>query len=186
MIDLRQLRQSVAQGMSFEYVFFWGHRPSYDGKMNTTCLSQWYNAPFVVDGVEYSTAEHWMMAEKARLFNDEPIVAEILATPDPKTAKLLGRKVRKFDEAVWKKNARRIVTEGSVAKFGQHAHLLKFLLNTGDAVLVEASPYDRIWGIGLKEADSRAKHPGNWLGENWLGFSLMEARSILRGRLTDA
>ncbi len=182
-MDISELRKLVPGGKTFEYLYFWGHSPSYDGKVNKSCLSQWYVAPFVVDGTEYLTAEHWMMAEKARLFNDELMLEEILAAPDPKTAKMLGRKVRRFDGAIWEKNARRIVTEGNVFKFEQHSHLLKFLLSTGESILVEASPYDRIWGIGLKEDDSRAKHPATWLGANWLGFSLMEVRRILRERL---
>lgn len=119
------------------------------------------------------------MASKARLFGDEETLAEILNSNDPKTAKALGRKVKNFDDVVWPQNARRLVTEGNVAKFGQNAALGKFLLETGKAVLVEASPYDRIWGIGLKAEDKNAKHPDTWQGQNLLGFALMDVRNEL-------
>ena len=119
------------------------------------------------------------MASKARLFEDEETLGEILVAPDAKTAKALGRKVLNFDDDVWKANARRLVTKGNVAKFEQNEELKKFLLGTGDAVLVEASPYDRIWGIGLKAGDGRAMHPDTWQGQNLLGFALMDVRSGL-------
>ncbi|MFM7927100.1 MAG: NADAR family protein, partial [Pirellula sp.] len=88
----------------------------------------------------------------------------------------LGRKVRGFKDEVWVANARRIVTEGNIAKFSQNEGLKSFLLATGTKVLVEASPYDRIWGIGLGAEDPKAKHPTTWQGENLLGFALMDVR----------
>jgi ribA/ribD-fused uncharacterized protein len=87
---------------------------------------------------------------------------------------------RNFDDEVWKQNARRLVTEGNVAKFSQNDDLGEFLLGTGAAVVVEASPYDRIWGIGLKASDERAKNPATWQGQNLLGFALMDVRDELR------
>lgn len=90
-----------------------------------------------------------MMAAEARLFGDNEMLKQILAAPDPQTAKALGRQVRGFDDAVWKASARHLVTEGNIAKFQQNPALRGFLLSTGDAVLVEASPRDCIWGIGL-------------------------------------
>ncbi len=136
-------------------------------------------ASFVVDGLLYPTAEHWMMAEKARLFGDEESEAEILEARDPKTAKALGRSVRGFDGEVWDEHCREIVTRGNVEKFGQNEALRKFLLGTAGAVLVEASPYDRIWGIGLRQSDKHASNPVEWRGTNLLGFALMDVREQL-------
>lgn len=181
MLTLDLLRQRCSQGESFEYLFFWGHQPSKTGEVTKACFSQWFASPFTIEGTLYITAEHWMMAEKARLFGDEQSLAKILKAPDPNSAKALGRQVQGFDDSIWKQNARRIVTEGNLAKFSQNDDLRDFLLATGEAVLVEASPYDRIWGIGLKAGDERAKHPATWQGQNLLGFALVDVRAELRG-----
>ncbi len=95
--------------------------------------------------VDYPTAEHWMMAGKARLFGDEDALRRIVVAPDPKSAKAIGREVRGFDDKVWKANCRQIVTEGNLYKFSQNEELKAFLLSTGDAVIVEAAPRDQIW-----------------------------------------
>jgi len=142
-------------------------------------MSQWFAASFEIEGIIYPTAEHWMMASKAKLFGDDETLQQILDSADPKTAKALGRNVKNFDESVWKTNCRRFVTEGNSAKFGQNEALKAFLLGTEDQVLVEASPYDTIWGIGLKATDSKAKHPDTWQGQNLLGFALMDVRAEL-------
>ena len=181
MLDLATLRQRCTKGEQFRYLLFWGHQPSKDGRITPSCLSQWYAAPFTVDGIFYPTAEHWMMASKAKLFEDGESLQQILTSPDPKTAKALGRQVRNFDDKAWKANCRRLVTEGNLAKFGQNESLRDYLLGTEDHVLVEASPYDRLWGIGLKATDVRAKHPDTWQGQNLLGFALMDVRSEIRG-----
>lgn len=149
--------------------------------MIKSCLSQWYAAPFTVDGILYPTAEHWMMAAKARVFDDDEVLAQILAAPDPKAAKALGRTVRNFDSDQWRDTALEMVVEGNLAKFSQNRPLQEFLVGTGDVVLVEASPDDRIWGIGLAADDERALEPGSWRGQNLLGFALMSVRSQLRG-----
>lgn len=179
-MDLEQLCLRVASGESFEYLLFWGHRPSKDGSVGKSCFSQWFPAPFLVAGVRYLTAEHWMMAGKARLFGDEATLAKILSLEHPGAAKSLGRQVQGFDQAKWMTVARRIVTEGNIAKFGQNESLRSYLLGTGDRVLVEASPNDRIWGIGLAADDPLAQHPATWQGGNLLGFALMDAREALR------
>jgi ribA/ribD-fused uncharacterized protein len=106
-----------------------------------------------VDGTVYATAEHWMMAGKARLFADAEIAARIVAARTPGGAKKLGRQVRGFREEVWVRERAALVVEGNVAKFGQESELGGFLLGTGSRVLVEASPLDRIWGIGLAVDD---------------------------------
>lgn len=180
MLDLYTLRKRCEDGESFDYLYFWGHQKSKSGQITKSCFSQWYSSPFLVAEVHYATAEHWMMAAKARLFKDDETLAQILETMDPKDAKALGRKVKNFNEVLWKNEARRLVTEGNAAKFGQNAELKEFLLSTGNSILVEASPYDKIWGIGLKEDDVRAKHPTSWQGQNLLGFALMDVREALR------
>jgi ribA/ribD-fused uncharacterized protein len=163
-----------------KYLFFWGHTPPRDGAVGKHCLSQWWPASFEVDGVIYPTAEHFMMAEKARLFGDEESRLRIIAAPHPNIAKVIGRTVAGFDEERWNDARFDIVVRGSSAKFGQNPELRSFLLNTSERVLVEASPVDRVWGIGLAEDNVRATDPEQWLGLNLLGFALMEARHHLR------
>ncbi|MDQ1015933.1 ribA/ribD-fused uncharacterized protein [Streptomyces afghaniensis] len=175
------LLRAVRAGAGIRYLHFWGHRPRPDGRIGASCLSQWWPAPFTVDGVEYATAEHWMMAGKARLFEDAAAERAVLAAGHPAEAKKAGRLVRGFDEAIWERERFRIVVEGSVHKFGAHPELRAFLLGTGDRVLVEASPVDRVWGIGLAADDEAAADPERWRGPNLLGFALMEARERLRG-----
>jgi len=151
------------------FLFFWGSR-----------LSQWYESPFDIDGVTYLTAEHFMMAEKARLFNDVNILKKILSSKTPALAKKLGRNVSNFDESLWVKSRLNIVVRGNLAKFSQHEDLKTFLLETGDKVLVEASPYDRIWGIGMSESNPDSKTPAKWKGLNLLGIALMKVRNKLK------
>ncbi|MEU6555539.1 NADAR family protein [Streptomyces sp. NPDC046915] len=173
------LVREVHTGVRVKYLHFWGHRPRPDGRVGASCLSQWWPSPFVVDGVEYATAEHWMMAGKARLFEDAEAERHVLAAGHPSQAKKAGRLVRGFDEAIWERERFRIVVEGSVHKFSAHDDLREFLLNTGERVLVEASPVDRVWGIGLAAEDEAAADPERWRGPNLLGFALMEARERL-------
>ncbi|KUM91388.1 hypothetical protein AQI88_37180 [Streptomyces cellostaticus] len=174
------LIREVRAGARIKYLHFWGHRPRPDGRIGASCLSQWWPSPFVVDGVEYATAEHWMMAGKARLFGDAEAERRVLAARHPAEAKKAGRLVRDFDEAIWERERFGIVVEGSVHKFASDAGLREFLLDTGDRVLVEASPVDRVWGIGLAADDEAAAAPERWPGPNLLGFALMEARERLR------
>ena len=169
----------TAAGEPIEYLFFWGHRPHPSGRLGPSCLSQWWPATFTVDGVQYRTAEHWMMAEKARLFRDERSAAAVVAAGSPKEAKALGRGVEGFESARWAAARYDVVVRGNVAKFGQDDALRDYLLGTGDAVLVEASPVDAVWGIGLAADDPRARRPAEWPGQNLLGFALMRARQIL-------
>ncbi|MET7681591.1 NADAR family protein [Streptomyces sp. NPDC005423] len=180
-IDARDaLIREVRAGARVKYLHFWGHRPGPGGRVGAGCLSQWWPSPFTVDGVVYATAEHWMMAGKARLFGDAEAEARVLASGHPSEAKKAGRLVRGFDEETWVRERLGIVVEGSVHKFAADPALREFLLGTGDRVLVEASPVDRIWGIGLAAADEAAGDPERWRGPNLLGFALMEARTRLR------
>ncbi|WP_320773231.1 NADAR family protein [Streptomyces sp. CRN 30] len=178
--DREALVAAVRAGARVKYLCFWGHRPRHDGRAGPGCLSQWWPSPFTVDGVEYATAEHWMMAGKARLFGDAAAERRVLAARHPAEAKKAGRLVRGFDEETWARERFRIVVEGSVHKFAAHAEPRGFLLATGDRVLVEASPVDRVWGIGLAAGDEAATDPERWRGPNLLGFALMAARAELR------
>lgn len=176
-----QLIAQIAQGLEPRYLFFWGHQPRKDGAISKTCFSQWFEAPFMLGGIHYATAEHYMMAEKARLFSDGQTLAKILAAPSPAHAKKLGREVADFDNARWEARGFDAVVEGNVAKFTQNPAMGEFLLNTGNRVLVEASPVDKVWGIGLAGDDPRALHPAQWQGANLLGFALMRVREVLAG-----
>lgn len=178
-MDLATLRRRVEAGETFEYVLFWGHTPRSDGSVGKECFSQWYIASFTVDDVTYPSAEHYMMAGKARLFGDDEMLAQIIDAPAPAAAKQLGRQVRNFDDARWKAACFAIVVAGNVAKFGQNPALARVLLDTGDRVLVEAAPRDRIWGIGMGANNPAARDPRAWRGSNLLGFALMEARDQL-------
>jgi len=177
---LSDLTAEIARGHRPKYVFFWGHTPAADGSVTKSCFSQWWVAPFVIDGFTYLTAEHYMMAAKARLFGDSATLARILAAKHPKQAKELGRQVLGFDEATWVRERFALVVTGNEAKFRQHPPLRDFLLGTGERVLVEASPVDRIWGIGLAADDDDIERPEKWRGLNLLGFALMEVRDLLR------
>jgi ribA/ribD-fused uncharacterized protein len=179
--NLETLRAAIQNGYRPKYLFFWGHTPARPGQIDKHCLSQFWSASFEVEGQVYPTAEHFMMAEKARLFEDSQTLHRILAATHPGEAKKLGRQVAGFEEQLWAEHRFEIVVRGNVAKFGQNEALQSFLLNTKDRVLVEASPTDRIWGIGLAEADERAADPPRWLGLNLLGFALMVVRRQLCG-----
>ncbi|MFE9403928.1 NADAR family protein [Streptomyces sp. NPDC006530] len=177
---LDELIAQVTNGTRIKFLHFWGHTPRRDGSLGPSCFSQWWPSPFTVDGVEYATAEHWMMASKARLFGDAEAERAALAAANPALAKKAGRLVRGFDDAVWRRERYGIVLAGSLYKFGQDEALRRYLLATGDRVLVEASPLDRIWGIGLAADAPEAEDPSRWRGLNLLGFALTEARERLR------
>ena len=173
-----QLIAHLATGNSVKYLHFWGHTPKSEN-VDKSCLSQWFPARFIIDGNTYLTAEHYMMAQKAILFNDAAIFDAVLACQHPAEAKKLGRKVKNFEAGVWNDHCFDFVKDGNVAKFAQNAELKKFLLNTKDRVLVEASPRDPVWGIGMAINDPDVNNPQKWAGENLLGFALMDARAEL-------
>jgi ribA/ribD-fused uncharacterized protein len=162
-----------------DFLFFWGHTPKIPGVVDKSCLSQWFPASFVVNDVRYATAEHWMMARKAALFYDMDAYEKILQSEKPGVAKAIGREVQNFDAQTWNNKAYQFVVEGSIHKFSQNEALRVFLVQTGRKVIVEASPTDRIWGIGMGPDDNKINDPSKWKGTNWLGFALMEARDFL-------
>ena len=179
------LREACRRGYRPKYLFFWGHQPRRDGTIGKECLSQWWEAGFNVDEVHYPTAEHFMMAEKARLFDDEEVLDKIIKANHPGAAKKFGRQVRGFDEGRWTQARFDIVVRANTEKFSQNEILRDFLCATKQRVLVEASPVDRVWGIGLAADDDRAQHPHQWRGLNLLGFALMEVRARLQQEALD-
>lgn len=142
-------------------------------------FSQWYACEFVAEGLRFNCAEQYMMWGKARLFGDEEVAKEIMEAKHPREHKALGRKVKGYDEQKWREHRERIVKDGNRAKFTQNAELLALLEGTVGTELVEASPYDKIWGIGLAESDPRAHDPAKWKGQNLLGKVLTELREEL-------
>ncbi len=160
-------------------VFFWGHTNLGD-EITKSCFSQWYESPFVVNGVQYQTAEQYMMAEKARLFNDFETLKKILSESNPKKCKELGRQIKNFSDDMWNKCKYDIVLKGNYEKFNQNESLRQFLLSTESKFIVEASPYDAVWGVKMSQQDANINNPKTWKGENLLGFALMEVRDLIK------
>jgi len=179
MYNIQALIKKIQEGHEFSYLYFWGHHQKKEHIIDKSCLSQWYVCSFVINDIEYKSAEHYMMAQKAKLFGDNDILKKILNACTPKEAKELGRKVQNFNAETWDSKAYNIVVEGNFEKFRQNENLKNFLLSTNKDIIVEASPYDKIWGIGLAQDDPRAQDPLSWKGKNYLGFALMQVRDVL-------
>lgn len=151
---------------------FWKPRETYG------FLSQWYKSNFIDDdGTTYNCAEQYMMAQKALLFGDNEIFCKIMNETNPYNIKNLGKLVRNFNDETWNKNKFDIVYNGNLLKFSQNEELKQKLLDTENKILVEASPYDKIWGIGLSVSDKDFYNPILWKGENLLGKILMKVRN---------
>jgi len=151
-----------------KFKFFWGGT-----------FSQWATSWFTIDGVQFNTCEQYMMYKKALMFGDFDIAETIMGESSPKHQKALGRKVKGFDKDVWEKHCRKIVYDGNMAKFTQNKEMLWELLNTDGYTIVEASPEDAIWGIGLKDTDVEAQDRATWKGTNWLGIAIEDVRDVL-------
>ncbi|MEG0184300.1 MAG: NADAR family protein [Stenotrophomonas sp.] len=175
---LHDLQRRQADGEALRYLCFWGHQPPRSG-VSASCFSQWYATGFDIDGVHYPTAEHYMMAGKARLFGATDMLEKILASATPDKVKAFGRRIEGFDETRWAQARYALVVEGNRAKFTQNPELGQYLRSTAGQVLVEASPVDFIWGIGLAQDHADAHNPAQWRGLNLLGFALMEVRQAL-------
>ena len=154
--------------MAERFTFFWSGP-----------FSQWHPCRFVVDGVTYNCAEQFMMAEKARLFRDVEAERRIMAATKPNEQKSAGRRVRGFSDELWLARAKDIVYRGNWAKFSQNPKLYSRLMATQETTLVEASPLDSLWGIGLAETDPNAQDRASWMGQNWLGEILTQVREDL-------
>ena len=178
MLTRKQLIEDLKKGKKYDYTFFWSHK-SKSGIIGNHIFSQWYHSPFIENEITYETAEHYMMASKARVFNDWKALDKILNTKKPNVAKKIGRGIKNFNIKEWNKHKIDIVLQGSLLKFNQHNNLKNFLLLTNESILVEASPFDPYWGIGMRAKHRNSKNPIRWKGQNLLGFCLMEARKII-------
>ena len=183
---IKNLIDLINRGDSIEYLFFMGHRQKKGSAITEACLSQWYPSSFEVEGVLYKTAEHYMMASKARLFDDADSLQEILESSTPAEAKLIGRRVKGYDDELWTLHRYALVLAGNYAKFTQNAKLKEYILSTKELVLVEASPKDKIWGVGLGMDDPDLKNPELWRGLNLLGFALMEVRELIQAEIANS
>lgn len=144
-------------------------------------FSNWYACSFndPNDKNAFSNTEQAFMYHKARIFKDADIMAKILKTSDPKAVKELGRQIKNYNDELWSKLRYEVMVYVNYLKFRENAALRQMLVNTGNKVLVEASPYDKIWGVGLGEDDPLILDEKNWQGENLLGKALMEVRVML-------
>jgi ribA/ribD-fused uncharacterized protein len=150
------------------YTFFW-HGP----------FSQWYASNFIVNGVLYTHAEQFMMAEKARIFQDYISLDKIMKSKNPKEQKTLGRNIENFNQEVWNSICKSCVYNGNLSKFSQNDDLKSKLKATIGTLMVEASPYDKIWGIGLGLEDPKRFDETLWLGSNYLGQVLTAVRKTI-------
>jgi len=152
-----------------EFAFFWGGT-----------FSQWAKSVFVIDGVTFTHCEQYMMYKKALMFNDYDMAKAIMEADHPREQKALGRKVKGFDKETWEKYCKDIVYDGNVAKSTQNPDMLEELKLTGDKTIVESSPKDFIWGIGLAADDPRAQDRSQWKGTNWLGEAIQRVREDIK------
>ena len=152
-----------------KFVFFW------DG-----IYSQWTPDKIQIDRTYFSSCEQYMMYSKAKLFGDHEAEREIMYSKSPMEQKEIGRRIKNFDRDVWDRHCAAIVYRGNYAKFSGNLFLKKELLDTGNRIIVEASPYDKIWGIGMGEDEKGIEDPANWKGLNLLGQIIMNVREVLR------
>ncbi len=160
----------MAQNPESQYVFFYS---------KSSPFSQHHPSKFVIDGMIFNCAEQYMMYSKAVLFNDKKMKNKILSSSDPTEQKKFGRQVKNFDDTVWEAECENIVKRASTAKFQQNEDLKTELFKTFPKTLVEASPSDTIWGIGLGATNPKAQDKKTWRGLNRLGYILTEVRNQL-------
>lgn len=185
--NIQWLIDEINSGEKHSFFTFW----QADEGCENRIFSQWYDKPFIVNGRKYVTAEQYMMSEKALLFGDLDSYKSIMNEPNPKICKQLGRGVKNFDSKIWSESFREIVFHGNLGKLQSDLNFVDALLSTGDAVLIEASPTDDIYGAGLDKkhllnADGTLKVlPQDWhkegstkQAENNLGFVLMGIRDL--------
>lgn len=156
------------------YILFWGDWPS-----------NWEYSPFKLDGKKYNCVEQYMMAEKARLFDDRIALRLIMEAADPATQKRLGRSVAGFKSSTWDQVRYEVVLQGNLEKYRQNPELRAKLLATGNDKFVEASPEDKIWGIGMRQTDKGVENPKNWKGLNLLGEVITQVREMIREEFPD-
>lgn len=178
--DINWLTERFESGDTLKFIYFWGHTNRYNETVGKFCFSQWFESPFTIENIKYKTSEHWMMANKALLFNDRNNFDKIINCDKPGEAKELGRQVLGYDDQIWNEKKFDIVKLGNIHKFNQNPDFAKYLLQTDNRILVEASPVDAIWGIGLSQDSKDIDNIYAWRGQNLLGFVLMETRDFLK------
>ncbi|KAF7192837.1 N-glycosidase [Pseudocercospora fuligena] len=173
--------QNLPPVVTDKYVLFFG----YDRPEKECCLQQWYPSPFAIpspdnprEKLHFHTSEQYMMYQKSLLIGDTSTAVKILEADTPAKAKSLGREVKNFKQKLWDAECERIVEEGNFEKFRQNETLKKVLMGTGERVIVETSPNDRVWGIGLNSEEAVGRE-AEW-GQNLLGKCLMRVRERLR------
>lgn len=157
--------------MENKYVFFW---------KTASPFSNWHASKFEIDGQKFDNMEQFMMWSKAVLMQDLETAGKILATSDPRTIKALGREVKNFNGNLWDRVKENVVYTGCHAKFSQNQTLFDALMATEDKKICEASPYDRIWGLGVDEETAKKISESEWPGQNLLGKVLMKVRDDLK------
>ena len=178
--NIKWLIERFESGDTLKFVYFWGHANKHNEQVGKFCFSQWYESQFTVDNITYKTSEHWMMAHKALLFDDRISFEKIIHSNKPGEAKEIGRQVLNYDDDIWNAKKFDIVKLGNIHKFNQHPEFADYLLKTESRILVEASPVDTIWGIGLAQDSKDIDNIYAWRGQNLLGFVLMEVRNFLK------
>lgn len=153
-----------------KFTFFWE---------SDSPFSNWYPQSFDHEGKRYNCSEQYMMYKKAMLFKDTDVAEMIMEQAHPRKQKFLGRQVRGFDQEVWMAKCQDIMVPALVSKFTQDTYSLNCMLDSVGTTIVEASPYDKVWGIGMTKDDPRATNPTQWDGLNLLGVVLMKARDII-------
>lgn len=155
-----------------KYTFFWKHK-----------ISQWTYAKFKDENrIEYNCCEQYMMYQKAKLFGDIETANNILKLKIPSDQKAMGRQVKNFNQQIWDKEKEKIVYKGNYLRFSQNKNDREVLLST-KGILVEASPYDNVWGIGLSKEDPRAQNENTWKGKNLLGKILTKLRNDFENKI---
>lgn len=176
---LPELIERYNNGERFEYLFFWKTIEDENGVKSRHPLTQWYISAFSKMGVNFLCAEQYMMALKALVFADDLSFHKIMDESNPYECMKLGREISNFNQSTWDMFKEETVFNGNLLKFQQNEYLKDYLKSTKDKIIVEASPRDRIWGIGMEEGDAGIEDPNNWKGENLLGFILMDVRDYL-------
>lgn len=154
------------------HIYFWG-----------SFLSNWIPNDLEIEymGKKFNSSEQLFMYMKAKAFNDHEKAHEILTKgQNPRDAKNMGREVINYDEKIWSKYREEAMYKAIYLKFSQYPELKKKLLDTGNKILVEGTPFDPIWGVMIKWDDDRILDEKNWKGQNLLGKVLMRVRDDLR------
>lgn len=184
MHNYQELVQQIQTGQSFEYLTF-SRKTAEEPIVNNECLSLLFRAPFRAEGALFKSAEHFVVAEKARMFKDLPSALKAIMAKTPERAHTIGQGIQGFDEAIWAENCEALLVKANFYKFKAHQLLRDFLLCTGDKVLVYADADDLLLGAGFAcDSQQYLTDPTRWPGKNLLGFSLMTVRDMINQHST--